>query len=91
MSNERDGTVTAIDTNTDRVVSTINVGARPRSIRTSPDGKRVYVALSFSSQQTPGTINKIAAIDTTTNSVVATVRAGDGPWGIAIVGFWTSA
>src|SRR5215204_6118320 len=70
VTNERDGTVTVIDISTDRVVNTINVGARPRGIRTSPDGRTIYVALSFSSQQTPGTINKIAAIDTDTNRVV---------------------
>ncbi len=84
VSNERDGTVTVIDTKTDRVVSTINVGARPRGIRTSPDGKLVYVALSFSSQQTPGTINKVAAIDTTSGKVVAQYDAGTDPEQFAI-------
>jgi putative membrane protein len=84
VSNERDGTVTVIDTNTDRVVSTIAVGARPRGIRTSPDGKLVFVALSFSAQQTPGTINKIAAIDHETGKVVAQFDAGTDPEQFAI-------
>lgn len=84
VSNERDGTVTVIDTKTDRVVSTINVGARPRGIRTSPDGKLVYVALSFSSQQTPGTINKVAAIDAATGKVVGQYDAGTDPEQFAI-------
>jgi PQQ-dependent catabolism-associated beta-propeller protein len=84
VTNERDGTVTVIATNTDRVVSTINVGARPRGIRTSPDGKVVYVALSFSSQQTPGTINKIAAIDHATGKVVAQYDAGTDPEQFAV-------
>lgn len=84
VSNERDGTVTVIDTTTDRVVSTIEVGARPRGIRTSPDGKLVFVALSFSSQQTPGTINKIAAIDHDTGKVVAQYDAGTDPEQFAI-------
>lgn len=84
VSNERDGTVTVIDTNTDRVVSTINVGARPRGIRASPDGKRIYVAISFSSQQTPGTINKIAAIDRDTGKVVAQYDAGPDPEQFAV-------
>jgi putative membrane protein len=84
VSNERDGTVTVIDINTDRVVSTIEVGARPRGIRTSPDGKIVYVALSFSSQQTPGTINKIAAIDSNTGKVVAQYDAGTDPEQFAV-------
>ena len=84
VSNERDGTVTVIDTNSDRVVSTIDVGARPRGIRTSPDGKLVYVALSFSSQQTPGTINQIAAIDTERGEVVAKYDAGTDPEQFAV-------
>lgn len=84
VSNERDGTVTVIDTQTDRVLTTIDVGARPRGIRTSPDGKVVYVALSFSSQQTPGTINKIAAIDTATGKVVAQYDAGTDPEQFAV-------
>ncbi|HEU4433566.1 MAG TPA: cytochrome c oxidase assembly protein, partial [Pyrinomonadaceae bacterium] len=84
VSNERDGTVTVIDTNTDRVVSTIHVGARPRGIRASPDGKRIYVAISFSSQQTPGTINKIAAIDRDTGKVVAQYDAGPDPEQFAV-------
>ena len=84
VSNERDGTVTVIDINNDRVLSTINVGARPRGIRASPDGKLVYVALSFSSQQTPGTINKIAAIDTATGKVVAQYNAGTDPEQFAV-------
>jgi PQQ-dependent catabolism-associated beta-propeller protein len=84
VSNERDGTVTVIDTNSDRVVSTIKVGARPRGIRPSPDGKLVYVALSFSNQQTPGTINKIAAIDHQTGKVVAQYDAGTDPEQFAV-------
>ena len=84
ISNERDGTITVIDTNSNQVISTINVGARPRGIRASPDGKRVYVALSFSSQQTPGTINKIAAIDTSNGKVIAQYDAGTDPEQFAV-------
>jgi PQQ-dependent catabolism-associated beta-propeller protein len=86
VSNERDGTVTVIDLKTDRVVATINVGARPRGIRASPDGKLVYVALSFSSQQTPGTINKIAAINHYSGEVVAQYDAGTDPEQFAVSG-----
>src|ERR1051326_4204785 len=39
VTNERDGTITVIDTNTDRVYSTIKVGGRLRGIRLSPDGR----------------------------------------------------
>ena len=48
MSNEIDGTVSVIDTATHQVLQSISVGKRPRGIRSSPDGKTVYVALSGS-------------------------------------------
>jgi YVTN family beta-propeller protein len=48
VSNEIDGTVSVVDIATRRVVHTISVGKRPRGIRTSPDGRTVYVALSGS-------------------------------------------
>ena len=46
VSNEGSGTVTIIDTATDQVVGTLTVGPGPRGIQVSPDGKRVYVAVS---------------------------------------------
>src|SRR5829696_7382206 len=64
VTNERDGTITVIDTATDEVFSTIQVGARPRGVRLSPDGGRVYVALSTpSGKDYDAAENKIAAID----------------------------
>jgi YVTN family beta-propeller protein len=46
VSNERSGDVTVIDGADFKVVGTFPVGKRPRGIHVSPDGKRVYVALS---------------------------------------------
>jgi len=46
VSNERSGDVTVIDGSNDQVVATIPAGKRPRGIHASPDGKKVYVALS---------------------------------------------
>ena len=46
VSNERSGDVTIIDGADFKVVGTVPVGKRPRGIHVSPDGKRVYVALS---------------------------------------------
>src|SRR5579863_5084668 len=46
VSNERSGDVTIIDGADFKVVGTLPVGKRPRGIHVSPDGKRVYVALS---------------------------------------------
>jgi YVTN family beta-propeller protein len=46
VSNERSGDVTVIDGADLKVLATIPVGKRPRGINVSPDGSKVYVALS---------------------------------------------
>src|SRR5437667_4645807 len=46
VSNEKSGDVTIIDGLTQQVAATIPVGKRPRGIRTSPDGKTLFVAVS---------------------------------------------
>jgi YVTN family beta-propeller protein len=46
VSNERSDDITVIDGATDRAIATIPVGKRPRGIHASPDGKKIYVALS---------------------------------------------
>src|SRR5581483_245026 len=44
VTNEKSDDVTVIDAATDRVVTTVKVGQRPRGIVVSPDNKRVYVS-----------------------------------------------
>ena len=48
VTNERSNDVSVIDTLNDSVVSTIDVGKRPRGVRVRADGKLLYVALSGS-------------------------------------------
>ena len=43
VSNEKDNTVTVVDSATMEVVKTIEVGQRPRGITISPDGKIIAV------------------------------------------------
>jgi YVTN family beta-propeller protein len=54
VSNEMDGTVSVVDPVERRVLSTIQVGKRPRGIRASSDGRSVFVALSGSPMAGPG-------------------------------------
>src|ERR1044072_8639464 len=54
VTNERDGTITVIDTGADRVYSTIKVGGRLRGIRLNPDRTRVWVALSYPTNESQG-------------------------------------
>ncbi len=53
VSNEKGGTVTIIDGASLKVVANMPVGKRPRGIHSSPDGHRVYVALSGTPIEAP--------------------------------------
>src|SRR5215211_52229 len=77
VTNERDGTITVIDTNADRVYSTIKVGGRLRGIRLSPDRTRVWVAISYPTNQSQGE-DKIAELDLHGN-IIAKYEAGTDP------------
>ncbi|HEU4833802.1 MAG TPA: beta-propeller fold lactonase family protein [Pyrinomonadaceae bacterium] len=77
VTNERDGTITVIDTGTDRVYSTIKVGGRLRGIRLNPDRTRIWVAISYPTNQSQGE-DKIAELDLKGN-VIAKYEAGTDP------------
>jgi PQQ-dependent catabolism-associated beta-propeller protein len=77
VTNERDGTITVIDTGTDRVYSTIKVGGRLRGIRLNPNRTRIWVAISYPTNQSQGE-DKIAELDLEGN-VIAKYEAGTDP------------
>jgi putative membrane protein len=77
VTNERDGTITVIDTKTDQVYSTIEVGGRLRGIRLSPDRLRIWVAISYPTNQSQGE-DKIVELDINGN-VIAQYQAGTDP------------
>ena len=82
VTNERDGTITVIDTNTDAVYSTIKVGGRLRGIRLSEDRKRIWVAISYPTNESEGE-NKIAEIDAN-GTMIAKYEVGSDPENFAI-------
>ncbi len=53
VTNEQSGDLTIIDGATRRTIATIPLGKRPRGIHASPDGRRLYVALSGSPNAGP--------------------------------------
>ena len=55
VTNEIGGDLTVIDGGTNQVVATIPLGKRPRGIKVSPDGTKLFVALSGSPMAPPGT------------------------------------
>src|SRR5215212_7142397 len=68
VTNERDGTITVIDTGVDRVYSTIKVGGRLRGIRLNPERTRIWVAISYPTNQSQGE-DKIAELDLNGNVI----------------------
>jgi YVTN family beta-propeller protein len=54
VSDEDGGAIVVLDAAHDEVVARIPVGKRPRGLKISPDGKRLFVALSGSPKSPPG-------------------------------------
>jgi YVTN family beta-propeller protein len=71
VSNEKDNTVSVIDSDKLAVVATWKVGRRPRGITLSLDGKWLYVCASDD--------NRIDVVDTATGKVVRDLRSGPDP------------
>jgi PQQ-dependent catabolism-associated beta-propeller protein len=86
VTNERSGTVQIIDTKTDRVIAAVKLGDRPRGVALSPDGKRLYVAVSWwRDGKRPRTgRERIAALDTATLKTLRDYTAGTDPECVAV-------
>lgn len=92
VSNEDSGTLSVIDTSALEVVATVPVGKRPRGVRVSPDGARVFVAVSGSPKCPPSVpdeecakrvadkaLDGIAVVDARTRRKVAVLPGGSDP------------
>jgi YVTN family beta-propeller protein len=77
VSTGRGKKVFMIDTATDKVTGSIEVGQRPWGIGLSPDGKFLYTA--------NGPSNDVSVVDLSTNMVIKQIKVGESPWGILIV------
>lgn len=64
-------TVSVIDTGTNDVIATINVGELPKGVAVNPSGTRAYVANSGS--------NTVSVIDTGGNTVTTAIGTGHSP------------
>jgi YVTN family beta-propeller protein len=76
ISNQLNDNVSVIDTATNTVTATINVGDFPDAVAVNPAGTRVYV--------TNRGDNTVSVIDTTSNTAVATVLVGADPRGVVV-------
>ena len=92
VTNEGSGALTVLDAATDSVIGTIAVGTRPRGVRVSDDGSRVYVALSGSPRCPPPmpdeecerlgadkTKDGIGEVDAATRRLVRVLPGGSDP------------
>jgi YVTN family beta-propeller protein len=90
VSNETMGQVVVIDAATAEVVERIAVGKRPRGLRLSADGTRLYVALSGSPMAPPGVdestlpppdraADGIGVVDLASRALVRTFPSGQDP------------
>jgi YVTN family beta-propeller protein len=73
--NGQNGNVSVINTATNIVTATIQVGQRPIGVAVSTDDSKVYVTNSND--------NTVSVIDTATNTVAKTVKVGSSPSDVA--------
>ncbi len=70
------GSVSVVDTTTNTISSTVEVGHGPRSMALTSDGSRLYVVNQYD--------NTLSVIDTATRTVTATIPVGYWPWAVAV-------
>jgi PQQ-dependent catabolism-associated beta-propeller protein len=92
VSNEDGHTVSVFDTERGEVIATIAVGKRPRGLKVTRDGSRLFVALSGLPKCPPSVPDEqcaklerdlkadgIAIVDTATHKVIKVLQAGSDP------------
>jgi len=95
VSDETGGRVVVVDPESRAVVHTIDVGKRPRGLRVSPDGTRLYVALSGSPIAGPNVdesklppadraADGIGVVDLATGAIIRKYQSGSDPESFAI-------
>ena len=77
VSTGRGHKVFVIDTATDKVTGSFEVGERPWGIGLSPDGKTLYTA--------NGPTNDVSVVDLATQTVTKKIKVSGGPWGVLVL------
>src|SRR5689334_19301396 len=95
VTNEQSGDLSIIDVDAAKVVGTIPLGKRPRGIAASPDGTKLYVALSGSPAAGPGVDEKtlpppdrsadgIGVVDVQARKLLNVIKSGTDPEQVAV-------
>lgn len=66
-----------IDTGSNRVTTSFDIGERPWGIAASPDGQTLFSA--------NGPSGDVSVVNLTAHSVTTKIKAGDGPWGVLVL------
>jgi YVTN family beta-propeller protein len=66
-----------IDTATNKITNSFEIGERPWGIALSPDAKTLFSA--------NGPSNDVSVIDLASSAVTKKVKVGGGPWGVAVL------
>jgi YVTN family beta-propeller protein len=77
VSTGRGHKIFVIDTSTNTVSTSFEVGERPWGMALSPDGKTLYTA--------NGPSNDVSVVDLASQRVVRKIKVGRGPWGLQVV------
>lgn len=83
VTNERSSTLSVIDPALDRAVQSIAVEGRPRGVHVSPDGQRVYVAISRAHEDQQ-VREGVLELDATSGKVVGVHEVGSDPGDFAL-------
>jgi YVTN family beta-propeller protein len=75
-SSETFGAISIVDTASNTVIGTVDIGPNAQGVAITPDGRRAYAASLGS--------DTVSVIDTMTNAVTTTVPVGSGPVWVAI-------
>jgi len=67
----------AIDTVSNEIVGSLEVGERPWGVAITPDGKTIYTA--------NGPSNDVTVVDVANYSIIAKIKVSDRPWGVAVL------
>src|SRR4051812_43891178 len=95
VTNEQSGDLSVIDIDKGEVVTTIKLGKRPRGIAASPDGTKLYIALSGSPAAGPGVDEKtlpppdrsadgIGVVDLKAGKLLTVIKSGTDPEQVAV-------
>jgi len=76
VANYFDNTITPVDPRTHAFGVPISVGANPRDLALSPDGRQIYVSDQGG--------QAVSVVDAGSGSVTATVALAGSPWGIGV-------